>query len=148
MVPGLRRERLTSAARRFRSAVALQGIVVTLVIAVPTLVIEEDWHGRPMIDQPGHLWVIPALVTAVGLLVGGAVSARRSTDVGRAVLIGASIGGVVSMVLVVADVARRTARHQALSHPVVRLWVEAALISVLLAALGAAGSYLATTSQR
>lgn len=141
-------ERLAHAAKWFRSALVVQGLVVTLVLAVPPLVIEEDWHGRPMIEQPGHLWVVPALIAAIGLILGGAVSARRSIDLGRAVLVGALIGAVASVVLILADVVRRAARHQTVPAPVLRLWVEATLVSVLLAALGAAASYLATSSGR
>jgi hypothetical protein len=29
--------------------------VLVLVISVPTMIVEEDWHGHPMIEQPGHL---------------------------------------------------------------------------------------------
>ena len=70
----------------------LQGLVLALGVATPTLVIEENWHGRPMIDQPGHAWVLPTLVVAaafaVGGAVGGAVGARRAAPLWRALLQG------------------------------------------------------------
>jgi hypothetical protein len=124
------------------------GLLVSLVVAVPALTIEEDWHGRPMIDQTGHLWVLPTVVAAIGLILGGAVSGRRATGLWRASLLGALIGMLASAVLVTADLVRRAGRQQTVSPPVLRLWVEAALISGVLAAIGAAASYLATAETR
>jgi hypothetical protein len=128
--------------------VVLQGILVALVVAVPPLMIEEDWHGRPMLDQPGSFWIFPALVAALGLLLGGAVSGRRSMGAGRAGLLGAAIGLVTSAVLVAADLVRRAARHQSVPPAVAHLLVEAALVSILLGALGALGSYVANSPGR
>lgn len=135
-------EPLGRVGRGLRSSPAVQGLLVALAVAVPPLVIEEDWHGRPMLDQPGHLWLIPALVAALGLLLGGAVSARRSVGTVRAGLLGAAIGLVSSAVLVTADLVRRAARHQSVPPGVARLLVEAALVSILLGALGAVAAAL------
>jgi len=41
------------------------------------MAVEEDWHGRPMIDGPTHLWIIAACLVAAAFLVGGAVAGRR-----------------------------------------------------------------------
>jgi hypothetical protein len=41
------------------------------------MIIEEDWHGRPMIDQPTHLWIVAACFVAGAFFAGGAVVAFR-----------------------------------------------------------------------
>ena len=44
--------------------------LLVLAVAVPTMAIEEDWHGSPMIDQPSHLWIVAAALVAGAFLVG------------------------------------------------------------------------------
>ena len=51
--------------------------LLVLAVAVPTMIIEEDWHGRPMIDQSTHLWIIAACLVAGAFFIGGAVVAFR-----------------------------------------------------------------------
>ncbi|MGH9007177.1 MAG: hypothetical protein ACRDV6_05605 [Acidimicrobiales bacterium] len=134
--------------RALRWIAMVQGLVVTFAIAAPTLVIEEDWHGRPMIDQPGHLWVVPTFVVAAAFTIGGLLCARRTTESSRALVEGLGLGATVAGTFLVIDVVRRAARHQALSQGVFRLWVEAALLSVVLASLGAAMGHLYATRER
>jgi peptidoglycan/LPS O-acetylase OafA/YrhL len=120
----------------------LLGVVLTLAVAAPTLFIEENWHGKPMIDQPGQLWVIPTIVVAISFAAGGAIGARRITELWQALFHGLIVGTAASAVLLVADVVRRATVHRQLSEGVLRLWVEAALLSIVLASLGGAFSYL------
>ena len=51
--------------------------LVILVVSVPTMAVEEDWHGRPMIDEPTHLWIIATCLVAAAFLVGGVVAGHR-----------------------------------------------------------------------
>jgi len=41
------------------------------------MIIEEDWHGWPMIDQPTHRWIIAGCVVAAACYSGGAIVAFR-----------------------------------------------------------------------
>lgn len=123
-------------------------MAVTLVVAVPTLAIEEDWHGRPMIDQPGHLWVLPTVIVAVVFAIGGAIGTWGLDELWRALRDGLVIGVCSAGVLLLADVARRAIRDQVVSEAVARLWIEGALLSVVMAALGGAVSYLRATRGR
>lgn len=116
-------------------AVAL-GLGFTLVLAVPTLAIEEDWHGRPMIDEHGAGWLVPLVLVALAFIVGGALAARRTHRAGGAVAGGAVVGTAAVAVLVVADAIRRAAAHKLISPDVVHLWAAAAIGSIFLAALG------------
>src|SRR5580698_9544182 len=52
-------------------------VLLVLAVSVPTMIIEEDWHGRPMIDQPTHLWIVAACLVAGAFFAGGAVVAFR-----------------------------------------------------------------------
>ena len=74
----------------WRRLVASVGVI--LVIGSPTLVLEEDWHGRPMLDQPGHLWLIPTLVVAAAFALGGVFAGRGFSDFGRAAGWGLLVG--------------------------------------------------------
>jgi hypothetical protein len=122
----------------------LFGVILTLAVAAPTLIIEENWHGKPMIDQPGQLWVIPTLVVAIAFAAGGAIGARRITELWESLFHGLMVGTAASVVLLAADVRRATV-HRPLSEGVTRLWVESALLSIVLASLGGAFSYLRST---
>ena len=53
-------------------------LLFTLVISGPVMLWESLWRGQPMIDQPGHLWVVPAVIVTATFFVGGAIA-----DVGR-----------------------------------------------------------------
>jgi hypothetical protein len=147
-LPLTRFTRFTRSPRAMRWVAMAQGLIVTFVLATPTLAIEEDWHGRPMIDQPGHLWVVPTFVAAAAFAIGGVLCARRTTESWRALVEGLALGATVAGTFLVVDVVRRAVRHQALSQGVLRLWVEAALLSVVLASLGGAMGHLYATRER
>ena len=124
----------------------LLGVIVTLALAAPTLVLEENWHGKPMIDQPGHLWIVPTIVVAAAFALGGAIGAWRNTQLWSALLRGLVVGAVGAGALLAADVVRRAMVHRTLSEGVLRLWVEAALLSIVIASLGGATTYLRSST--
>lgn len=133
----------TSRPGRWRGPVA--GLVTILVVAVPTMVVAEDWHGHPMIDEAGAWWLIPATVAVGGFFMGGAVSARRPAGEKRltvrarvlAAVVGALLGAAGAAVLVAADGMRRLLLNPTLPTGVVDYWLEAAAVAVVVAALGA-----------
>jgi hypothetical protein len=103
--------------------------VLVLVIAVPTMIIEEDWHGHPMIEQPGHLWIIPASIVTVAFLFGGTVAGYRSPS--TAVLNATLAASIAVVVLLLGAGARRVWVVHSMSIAVGRLWclgVAAALV--------------------
>ncbi|MGH9043951.1 MAG: hypothetical protein ACRDVP_03785 [Acidimicrobiales bacterium] len=115
----------------------VQGLIAILVIAAPTLAVEEDWHGRPMIDQSGHLWVVPTIIVAAAFCIGGAIGSRKARGLGVSLLHGVVVGIISAGLLVGADVARRAIVHESFSPGVNRLWLQAAALSIVVAALGA-----------
>ena len=117
------------------------GLGVTLLVAVPTLVAGEDWHGRPLIDQPGLAWVVPMVVTALAFVAGGAVAGRRQPRLRAAVGCGFAMGILAVLLLLAADVTRRVLLDPTLPMGVVRYWIEASAGSTVLAMLGATGAF-------
>lgn len=107
-----------------------------MVIAVPTLAIEETWHGRPLIDQRHHLWIIPAVIVSAAFVAGGAFATRRPLRWQGAVLQGGVVGGIAVGILIVVDVVRRAELHAPIYPGVAHLWEGAGVGAVLLAMIG------------
>jgi hypothetical protein len=102
------------------------------------MIIEEDWHGRPMIDQYTHLWLVAACIVAVAFFAGGAIVAfRRPAAPTRY----AAATGVVSvLVLLMGGLYRRLwLVHEHVSVPVQHLWCLGVVAAV---AMSLAGSVL------
>jgi multisubunit Na+/H+ antiporter MnhB subunit len=109
----------------------------TLVIAGPTLWWEEAWRGRPMIDQTGDLWVLPTVIVALAFFLGGAIAGRHRRRPAGALVQGVALALPTSVLLVVVDIARRSALHRGQSVGVAELWLAAIGGTVGIAALGA-----------
>ncbi len=116
------------------------GLVLTLVVAVPTLALAEDWHGRPLIDQGGLTWLVPAFVVALAFFAGGALAGRHGGSLGRALAEGLWMAVPAVLVLLAADAVRRLVMNPTLPGGVVAYWVEGAAASVLFALAGSATS--------
>jgi len=109
--------------------------LLMLAVAVPTMAIEEDWHGRPMIDQGTPLALVAGCLVAVAFLAGGAVAGRRrpSAAAGNAT----AAAAVAVAVLLVGAVSRRLwFAHEGVPGAVARLWCLGVLASFLLSAVG------------
>jgi peptidoglycan/LPS O-acetylase OafA/YrhL len=128
----------TRPARRFDWPRVVIGLIVTLVVSVPTLAIEEDWHGQPLIDQPDHKWVLPTILVAVAFVIGGMIAASRRRWRLDGALHGLSVGVVATALLLAADVVRRHSLHKAANPGVFKLWVVAAIAASALGAIGGA----------
>ena len=114
------------------------GLLLTLIVAVPTLILEEDWHGKPMIDQGNHLWLIPATIVGAAFLGGGALIGRRKVRLADAVVQASVVGAAAIACLLIGAVVRRAGLGQNFPLAVVRLWVLASIAAVVLAAVGGA----------
>ena len=96
--------------------------LLVLAISVPTMIVEEDWHGRPMIDQSTHLWIIAGGIVAAAFFSGGAIVAfRRPSAPTR---YAAATGIVAVAVLLVGGLSRRLwLVHEHVSVEVQHLWL-------------------------
>jgi len=109
--------------------------LLILVISVPTMAVEEDWHGRPMIDEPTHLWIIAACLVATVFLVGGMVAGHRRPS---AALEHATVAASLAVgVLFVAAILRRLwLVHEGVPVGVARLWCLGVVAALSLSAAG------------
>jgi O-antigen/teichoic acid export membrane protein len=108
---------------------------LVLAVAVPTLAVEEDWHGHPMIDEPTHLWVLAACLVAAAFVIGGVVAGHRRPS--AAAIVATTAACVAVAVLLACDVLRRLVLvHDGLPIPVVRLWCLGVVTALVLSAAG------------
>ena len=113
--------------------------LVILVVSVPTMAVEEDWHGRPMIDEPTHLWIIATCLVAAAFLVGGVVAGHRRAAASLA----------VAVLLVAAILRRFWLAHEGVPVGVVGLWCLGVVAAVFLSAAGSLlGRWLTTDTHR
>ena len=116
-----------------------------LVVSVPTLAVEEDWHGRPMIDQPTHLWIAAACLVGAAFLVAGAIAGYRRPR--SAAVHATAVAGLALAVLLVGAVTRRLwFAHEGVSTSVVRLWCLGVVVALGLSAAGSLLGRRITTS--
>jgi hypothetical protein len=121
--------------------------LLILVISVPTMAVEENWHGRPMIDEPTHLWIIAACLVAAAFLVGGAVAGhwRPSAALEHATV---AAGGAVAVLFVAAVLRRLWLVHEGVPAGVARLWCLGVVAALFLSAAGSLLGRRFTTGTR
>jgi hypothetical protein len=112
------------------------GLVVGGLIAGPTFVIEERWHGSPLIDQHGYWWMLPAGIMALGFFAGGAIVGSGCRRRGAAWVQSALVAGVTVWVIFCGDLVRRHVYGEMLSHGVEKLWFVAGICAVVAGSLG------------
>lgn len=106
-----------------------------LAVSIPTMVVEEDWHGHPMIDQPTHLWVIAAGLVVIAFLFGGAMTGyRRPTSSALYAMISACVS--VTILLGSAIFRRLFLVHSGAPKAVLLLWCAGAIAAILTSAVG------------
>ena len=121
--------------RRLSWLDASSSALVVLVVTVPTMVVEEDWHGRPMIDQPSHLWLAAAVLVLAAFVAGGVMAGyRRPAAAGTHATVAAAIA--VAVLLLGAFARRHWLVHEGLPTAVVRLWCFGGLAAILVSAAG------------
>lgn len=117
---------------------------LVLAVSIPAMVLEEDWHGRPMIEQATHLWILPAFLVASAFLFGGARAGFRcpSTAVAHAF---AAASFALVILLLGAEFRRLWIVHEGVPIAVVRLWCLGVIGALMLSLIGSLlGRRLAT----
>ena len=112
-------------------------ILFTLIVVGPTMLWEEMWRGKPMIDQSGDLWVAPAVIAGLAYFIGGSIAGRHRRRRYGAVIQGVALAVPTSIVLIIADIGRRIVLSMGLSFAVVGLWLAAIVATIVVASLGA-----------
>ncbi len=108
---------------------------LVLLVSIPVMVVEEDWHGHPMIDQGTHLWILPAALVASAFLFGGALAGfrRPSTAVHHAV---ATASLALAILLFGAVFRRFWVVHEGAQSAVVFLWCLGVISALMLSLIG------------
>jgi hypothetical protein len=112
------------------------GFLLCLVVVGPAFLFEELWRGRPMIDQGGGWWLVPACIMAIGFFAGGRVSGRGRRAREGAFKMGLAIAALTLVMIFIADVIRRSALSQGFPGGVLRLWVLSAVAALVIGGLG------------
>ncbi len=128
--------------RSTRTREILQALVpsvaLILVIAVPTMVVEEEWRGRPMIEQGNFLWLVPATLVVLAFFLGGRLAGKRTRSSSSALAAGTMVGIMATATLLLGGIVRRHwILHEVYWADVVRLWIGAAIAAVAIAIAGA-----------
>ena len=112
------------------------GFMVALVIVGPSFLFEELWRGRPLIDQPGNLWILPGAIMAIGFFAGGGIGGRHRRHAGGAFNQGLLVAALTLVLIFLADVIRRIILHAPLTLEIMGLWCAAAAGALLVGGLG------------
>jgi MFS family permease len=125
------------------------GLLVSLVIVGPTFLSEETWHGAPLIDRGGALWLLPAVVMAIGFFAGGMIAGYHRQRLAGALLKGVLVGALTIGLAFAGDLARRYWLGEGLQSRVLEYWAAAAVAALVVGGLGGvSGRYLAVRSWR
>jgi hypothetical protein len=112
------------------------GFLVSLVVVGPSFLFEELWRGRPMIDQPGALWLIPALLMGVGFYAGGRVAGRNRRARTGAFNQGLLVSGLILVLIFIADMIRRLVLSQSLTKEILFIWLACSAGALLAGGFG------------
>ena len=119
-------------------------VCLVLIVSIPVMIVEENWHGRPMIDEGTHLWILPAFLVASAFLFGGALAGFRgpSAAVAHAV---PTASFALAILLLGAVLRRFWVVHEGLPVSVLQLWCLGIIGAFMLSLIGSLlGRHLAT----
>ena len=112
------------------------GFLICTAVVGPTFLFEELWRGRPIIDQGGAWWVIPALIMGVGFFAGGRVAGRNRRSYGGAFTLGVIVASVTLVLIFLADMVRRAILTQGLTWNVMAIWLACSFGALVAGGLG------------
>jgi hypothetical protein len=125
------------------------GFLVSLVIVGPTFIFEELWRGRPMIDQGGATWMIPAVIMGIGFFVGGRIAGRNRSSRRGAFSQGLMVAALTLILIFLADMIRRLILTKGITVEVIEIWAACSFGALMAAGLGGvSGRRGARLSQR
>jgi hypothetical protein len=113
------------------------GFLVSLAIVGPTFWQEETWHGAPLIDRGGVLWLLPSFLMAFGFYLGGAIAGYRRRWAKVALSQGVAASTATIGVIFAADLYRRHSLGESLPALVGEYWIGALFVASLVSGLGA-----------
>jgi hypothetical protein len=112
------------------------GLCVALVIVGPTFLVEQTWHGAPIIDRGGLLWLLPSFVMAVGFFVGGMIAGHRRKGRTGALVHGLLVAALTIALAFAGDLVRRDALGEGLPFIILEYWIGAVAVALVVGGLG------------
>jgi len=112
------------------------GLFVALVIVGPTFLVEQTWHGAPLIDRGGLLWLIPSFVMAIGFFVGGMIAGHRRKGLKGALAHGLLVAALTVALAFAGDLVRRDALGEGLPVIIFGYWMAAVAVALVVGGLG------------
>jgi hypothetical protein len=110
-------------------------ICLVLLVSVPVMMVEENWHGRPMIEEGYYLWILPAFLVASAFLFGGALAGFRCPS--SAVAHASAVASISLAILLLGAVFRRIwIVHEGTQNAVLFLWFLGVIGSLTLSVIG------------
>lgn len=107
------------------------GLLVALLICGPSLLAVEGLRHRV-----GRVWLVPAVIGILGMLLAGAVAGRHRRRPSGALLQGLAVGLPVSVLLILADVLYRLISNNPISAKTVGAWAGAVVGATAVACAG------------
>jgi hypothetical protein len=98
------------------------GLVITLVVSGPILLVELNWRGAGVTDQPHYLWILAFAAVALSFVAGGFVTGRRADSSSEAFLGGIALALLSCGLLVVAAAVRQLIVDQHFPRSSTYLW--------------------------
>jgi hypothetical protein len=112
------------------------GFLVSFVIVGPTFLFEELWRGRPMIDQGGATWMIPAVIMGIGFFAGGRVAGRNRSSRRGAFSQGLVVAALTLILIFLADMIRRLILTEGLTWQVLAIWLACVFGALVVGGVG------------
>ena len=99
------------------------------------MMVEENWHGRPMIEEGYYLWILPAFLVASAFLFGGALAGFRCPP--SAVAHASAVASISLAILLLGAVFRRIwIVHEGTQNAVLFLWFLGVIGALTLSVIG------------
>jgi hypothetical protein len=107
------------------------GLLVAFVIVAPSL-----FAGLVLRDQRVKSWSALLLITAVGLLIGGAIAGRHRRAGKGAITQGVAVGLLTTGLTLVASIIRTLVLNKGVTGKTVGLWLGVEVGAIIVAAIG------------
>jgi uncharacterized membrane protein len=113
------------------------GLIITLVIAGPVLLLEANWRGAPLTRQPDGAWLLALLVVGGAFFAGGAVAGRHRRRRRGADYQGLALSGLACGALAIGGAFRQLMLLDGLPTPITIAWlILGAMAATVLAVAG------------
>jgi hypothetical protein len=113
-------------------------LVITLVVSGPILLVELNWRGSTVTNQPHYLWALAFGAVALSFVAGGVVIGWRARTTGEAIGQAVLLSVLACGLLVAAALLRLAVADRRAPHGATYLWIVLEIAVVAWCACGGA----------